>query len=219
MKCLWTLGLGACLSTAWAQAQKPDVLLVLVDQWSPRDTPRWGTMAKTPNLDAVAAEGMRFNSAYSPSPMCMPARVALLTGQYPHNTQLWCNTREYTPQLSQATLFSDMKRAGYTTAQVGKIHWVSGNAWKRNHGFESITDFYRAIGVDHVDNLPSPFSVPNDKGPYAQYLKSIGKFEAVAKDMHDRISGDNWEVKASVCTPEEHNEMFVAKRAIEYLEK
>ncbi len=210
----------ALLAPVCAQAaQQPDVLVVLVDQWSPRDTPRWGTIAKTPNLDAVADQGMRFYSAYCASPMCMPSRVALLTGQFPHNTQLWSNTMEYTPQIEQARLFADMKQAGYTTAQVGKIHWVSGNAWKRNTPSETITDFYNRIGADHVDNLPSPFSTPNDKGPYSEYLKSIGKFDAVAADMTERIRGDNWTVRASACSAEEHNEMFVAKRAIEYLEK
>ena len=202
-----------------AASDKPDIVVIFTDQWSPRETLPCNTQAKTPHLDAVAQEGMRFTSAYSPSPVCMPARVCLLTGQYPHNTGLWGNTTLFAPPAHQARLFADVKAAGYTTAQIGKLHWTGGPAWKKQQRFEKIGDFYKAIALDYVADVPSPFATPNNRGDYAKFLKRIGKFDAIAADMTARLKGDNYLVKPSLATPEEHNERFVADRAVEFIER
>ncbi|WP_334319443.1 sulfatase-like hydrolase/transferase [Termitidicoccus mucosus] len=198
---------------------KPDIFVIFTDQWSTRETSRWGSPVRTPNLDAVAREGMRFGCAYSSCPISMPARTDLLTGLFPHSTGLWGNTIEWAPIVAQARLFADMKTAGYTTAQIGKTHWLSGNMWKQQ-SLANPDAFYAALKLDHVDNIPSPFSTPGaPKSDYARYLKSIGKWEAVASDLAHRLRNDSYLPKASACTPEEHNEMFVANRTIEFLQK
>jgi arylsulfatase A-like enzyme len=198
---------------------RPDILVIFTDQWSPRETPRWGTPARTPNLDAIAAEGMRFYSAYSSSPVSMPARGCLLTGLFPHNTGLWGNTSDYTPPVRQARLFADVKAAGYTTAQIGKTHWFAGTGWRKEQGFPDLDAFYAALGLDHVETITSPFSTPQGKGAYADYLRGIGKFDAVAADLSRRLKDNQYEAGASVCTPAEHNEMFVTRRAVEFIKK
>lgn len=199
--------------------EKPDIFVIFTDQWSPRETPRWGTDARTPNLDAIAREGMRFNNAYTASPVCMAARVSLLTGQFPHNTGLWGNTTNFAPLVSQARLFADVKAAGYTTAQIGKLHWTSGEMW-RQLGHASLNAFYKSIGLDHAENIATPFSTMHGKGAYPDYLRSIGKFDAFAADMSQRLKSHHRFVpKASVATSEEHNEMFAANRAVEYISK
>lgn len=71
---------------------KPDVLLILTDQWNPRMLGCAGDPAvRTPHLDALATEGTLFRRAYTQSPVCMPARCSLASGRYPHNHGIWMN--------------------------------------------------------------------------------------------------------------------------------
>ena len=108
---------------AWVSAaDKPDVLVILADQWSPRYTSWDNKEVRTPHLDSLAREGMIFDACYTTSPVCMPARVSLLTGLYPHNAGhgLWGNAAGYYPQPKDAPMFLDIQRAGWTTAQIGK---------------------------------------------------------------------------------------------------
>src|SRR4051812_11975949 len=76
-------------------ARATDVLVVICDQWSPRYVSWDNPQVRTPNLDAIAREGMIFDRCYTNSPVCMPARVSLVTGLYPHNHNLWGNANQY----------------------------------------------------------------------------------------------------------------------------
>ena len=67
--------------------RKPDVLVILTDQWSPRYLSWDNPQVRTPNLDRIAREGMIFDACYTTSPVCMPARISLITGLYPHNAR------------------------------------------------------------------------------------------------------------------------------------
>jgi len=76
---------------------------------------------KTPNLDRLAARGMRFNNAYTPSPICVPARAAFATGRYPHQNRLWDNAMPYTgniPGWGHA-----LQKAGVPVESIGKLHY------------------------------------------------------------------------------------------------
>jgi arylsulfatase A-like enzyme len=53
-----------------------------------------GEFIHTPNMDSLAANGVRFSRAYSPNPLCMPMRTSMITGLYPHQTGIQTNTRE-----------------------------------------------------------------------------------------------------------------------------
>jgi hypothetical protein len=119
------------LSPLLTAAEKPDVLVVIADQWSPRYVSWDNKEVLTPHLDRIAREGMIFDACYTTSPVCMPARVSLLTGLYPHNSchGLWGNAAGYFPQPDDAPMFRDIQRAGLTTAQIGKTHWTAGPAW------------------------------------------------------------------------------------------
>jgi choline-sulfatase len=62
---------------------KPDIVLIMADQLVPMLTGAYGhPVVQTPNLDALAGAGVRFDAAYSPSPLCAPARACLKTGTY-----------------------------------------------------------------------------------------------------------------------------------------
>ena len=81
--------------------RKGNVLILMSDEHDPRHMGCSGSvLVKTPNLDALAARGTRFASAYTPSPICVPARAAFATGQRVHRTRHWDNASPYSGQPS-----------------------------------------------------------------------------------------------------------------------
>ncbi len=102
----------------------PNIVLYFTDQQ------RWDTLGcygqklpVSPCLDALAEEGVLFEQAYTPQPVCGPFRAALQTGLYPTQTGCFCNNIAL--PLHQATLADSFSKAGYDTAYVGKWHLAS----------------------------------------------------------------------------------------------
>ena len=107
-----------CAATAFAQ-ERPNVVFIMADDLGYGDVGAFGGEIDTPNLDRLAAEGVRFTNAYNFA-RCCPTRAALLTGQYPHQVGLQRNGQ--TLSADAATLAEALKPAGYQTAMVGKWH-------------------------------------------------------------------------------------------------
>ncbi|MEM7683641.1 MAG: sulfatase-like hydrolase/transferase [Pseudomonadota bacterium] len=76
---------------------------------------------RTPNLDALAARGTRFTSAYTPSPICVPARASFATGLYVHQTRLWDNAMPYAGQIPGWGHV--LQGAGVPVESIGKLHY------------------------------------------------------------------------------------------------
>ena len=71
---------------------RPNILFILSDQHSKFHLGCYGDpLVRTPHLDRLASEGMRFANAYTPSPLCVPARMAFMTGRRPSANQVWGN--------------------------------------------------------------------------------------------------------------------------------
>ena len=89
----------------------PNILLLMTDQQ------RWDALGcisdwvNTPNMDRIAAEGVRFTHCVTNSPVCIPARLSLATGLYPHNTGVWDN-QYMQMDAAQSTWMQVMQRAG-----------------------------------------------------------------------------------------------------------
>ena len=122
--------LGCCLALVSAvAADRPNVLLILADDLGYGDVRCYNPQAKvaTPNLDRLAAEGMRFTDAHSPATVCTPSRYALLTGQMafrvPNGGTVFQGAGG--PSLiapGRLTLPAMLRGQGYATAAVGKWH-------------------------------------------------------------------------------------------------
>ena len=78
---------------------------------------------KTPNLDALAARGIRFTNAYTPSPICVPARAAFASGQYVHRIRLWDNAMPYTGEPKGWG--HALQDSGIPVESIGKLHYRS----------------------------------------------------------------------------------------------
>lgn len=79
-------------------------------------------LVKSPNIDRLAANGTRFESAYTNSPICVPARAVFATGRYPHETRYWDNCIAYdgaTPSWGHA-----LQEAQIETTSIGKLHYL-----------------------------------------------------------------------------------------------
>lgn len=104
--------------------QQPNVLVVLSDQQRPDSCGVFGQrLPVTPRLDALAADGVAFDEAFTVQPVCGPSRAAIQTGRYPTSTGCWRNGIALPPD--EATLADRMAALGYRTGYIGKWHLAS----------------------------------------------------------------------------------------------
>jgi arylsulfatase A-like enzyme len=100
---------------------RPNIVLIVADDWAHMDLGSAGhPLLKTPNLDRLASEGVRFTRAFTPNPICTPSRAALLTGQ-----DCWTNECYFfgMPINTQSKHFAQLfSKAGYETFYTGKWH-------------------------------------------------------------------------------------------------
>lgn len=103
-----------------------NIMLVVTDQLTWRALPCYGnTFVKTPNIDRIAKDSVRFTNCYTPCPLCQPARAAFWSGRYPHETNVLSNGRKWpvapVPEEFE-TLGETFAKAGYKTVHFGKCH-------------------------------------------------------------------------------------------------
>jgi len=109
-------------ATAWAQDERPNVLLILADDLN-ADIGAYGhPLVVTPHMDRLAERGVRFLKAYSQYPVCNPSRSSFLTGLYPEQTGVLSNADRFRERLpGTPTLPQWFRRQGYFVARVGKV--------------------------------------------------------------------------------------------------
>jgi len=125
-------------SVARAEVRKPNFVFVLVDDLGWADAGCYGNaFHETPNIDRLAAEGMRFTDAYAACPVCSPTRASIMSGQYPARLGItdfisghWrpyekltvpINRQQHLP-LEVTTIAEALKDSGYTSGLFGKWH-------------------------------------------------------------------------------------------------
>ena len=156
-----------CGRTWASEARPPNIVIILADDLGYGDLGCYGSPnIRTPNLDRMAAEGMRFTQFYSVAEVCTPSRAALLTGRYPVRSGM-CNNRFRVIRNNslgglppdEITLAEALKERGYATACIGKWHlgnWAIDPAHHpRRHGF----DFY--FGLPHSNDM-NPTNAPRN---------------------------------------------------------
>lgn len=127
--------------------KKPNIIIIMTDDQGYGDLSCMGaTDFKTPHLDEMANDGVRFSSMYSASPVCSPSRAALLTGRYPGNAGVRAilaghrRASGLTPAVP--TIATALKKLGYTTGLSGKWHLGLKNECRPNvNGFDEFSGF------------------------------------------------------------------------------
>ena len=122
----------------------PNLLYIHSDQHNPYVTGCYGDLlVQTPHLDRLAAEGVVFENVYCPSPICVPSRMSMLSGRYPHENRVWTNSHILDSGIP--TFAHAMGAAGYQPVLVGRMHAVGPD---QLHGYAE-----RLVG-DHGPNHP-----------------------------------------------------------------
>src|SRR5438105_2076204 len=153
------VALGAVLSPTWARAVedgKPNIVLILADDLGYGDIGSYGqARIRTPNLDRLAAEGMRFTQCYAGSTVCAPSRCCLMTGKHTGHARVRGNS--LVPlEPGDVTLAEVLKSAGYATGLCGK--WGLGEA--RTTGYptrQGFDEFFGYVNQAHAHNYYPEF--------------------------------------------------------------
>lgn len=134
-----------------------NVVFIISDDHAAYVTGTYGnTVVRTPRLDGLAAEGVRFDRAFANAPMCSASRQSLMTGKYPHAAGVTLLRTSFPEE--QVTLAEHLAGQGFKTGQIGKAHYNN----NLPHGFA-----YRVTRADHgayLDSLPAseqPKDVPS----------------------------------------------------------
>jgi choline-sulfatase len=120
----------------------PNILIVMADQLAPAFLPIHGkSIVKAPNIDALAASGVVFDSAYCNSPLCSPSRAVFMSGRLPSKTGVYDNAAEFRADIP--TFAHHLRLMGHRTMLSGKMHFCGPD---QLHGFEQrlTTDIYPA---------------------------------------------------------------------------
>jgi choline-sulfatase len=125
---------GAAAQSRERRSDRPNFLVLMSDQHSPHVAGCYGDrVVRTPHLDALAKDGVLFESVYCQSPVCVPSRMAFMSGQQPSATRVWSNSDSLPPDVP--TFAHAMGASGYETALIGRMHFQGVD---QSHGFEKL---------------------------------------------------------------------------------
>ncbi len=194
----WLVLFAICVHGAFnslAAAEKaPNIILIVADDFGGRDLGCYGsTFYRSPNIDRMAREGIRFTDYYAACPVCSPTRASLLTGRYPQRPNItdWIPGRKDMPSqrlkrptirnelpLEEVTIAEALKKRGYTTGHIGKWHLGGKGFLPQDQGFDV------NIGGDHAGSPRSYFA------PYANKLGAIPGLEKAPEGEYltDRLA-------------------------------
>ncbi|MCL4231874.1 MAG: sulfatase-like hydrolase/transferase [Dehalococcoidia bacterium] len=167
---------------------RPNVVLIMPDQHRGSILGCAGEpVISTPNLDRIAAEGIRFSRTSSQSPLCQPARASFLTGRYPHQHGCIINERNF-PSPEEPNFLHTLRAAGYHVAGVGKVH--VGTVPRGEDRLSHLMQY----GFNELDEATGKISFLKGNNRYTRVLAEAGVLDSYRKDMLERIAkmADDW---------------------------
>ena len=200
--------------------KQPNILFIFTDQQR-ADTMGYAddSVALTPHSDRLASEGVVFRRCCTGSPVCMTARTSLITGKQVHEHGVWTFAN---PDLRHGpSHVRNVRDAGYRTAVVGKTHlWPHGTGHTRDH-LEEMHDWGY---VDAVE-IPGPVESATTGSPYTDHLRDEGLLDVHLEYLGTHLKGKHqhvampWELPPSNLPTEDHLDMFIARKAQEWLDR
>ena len=194
-------------------AKLPNILLIMTDQQ------RWDALGcvsdwmQTPNMDRIAAEGVRFTQCIANSPVCIPTRRSMATGHYCHNTGVWDNMNT-TLDPDAPTWMRAIRDAGYRTSLFGKTHLnaAQGDLRKVEH-------ILRSQGLDDIDETVGPRACAQTLSNMTSEWERHGLWEDYQKDYAERFSNVPYVVRPSTLGLAHYYDTYVGQQTKSYLEQ
>ncbi len=159
------------------EPKRPNVLFIMADDLNNLLGCYGDPLAKTPNLDRLAARGVVFERAYCAFPLCGPSRNSMLTGLYPNSTGIHANSQIFRQMIpSQLSMSQAFRQAGYFAARVGKLYHynVPNSIGTDGHDDPGSWEIEcNPAGVDRLEELESTFTLtPNQFGGTLSWFAS-----------------------------------------------
>jgi arylsulfatase A-like enzyme len=202
---------GAVSQSSTAAETRPNVLFLISDDLNNFLGCYGDPRARTPNLDKLAARGVRFDKAYCSFPLCGPSRNSLLTGLYPNSTGIHANQQIFRQSIpAQQSLPQAFRLAGYFAARIGKLYHYNVPKSIGTNGHDDPGSWEMEInpaGVDRLEEEPRIFSLTP-----GQYGGSLSWFASPKPDRFhtDALMADDaaWVLKR--CAERKDRPFFLA---------
>lgn len=194
MRFLQTFALvaGFVAASSVVYGENPHVVVILVDDMGYGDAACYNPKSKikTPNLNELAAEGMRFTDAHAPGPLCHLSRYGLMTGTYPFRTDISVWPTKPVIQEKEDTIAKLLSRQGYQTAMVGKWHlgFLENGYDNSLPGGPVDQGFQSYFGIRASTDIPPYFYIRGDKA----VMPPTDEIGDNATDGWSPIQGEFW---------------------------
>lgn len=212
-------------------AKRPNILLITSDQQHWRTLGVNNPKIRTPNLDRLCREGVRFDRAYCPNPTCTPTRASIITGMYPSQHGAWSLGTKLFENVP--VVGDDLQRAGYATSLIGKAHFQQ---LLNRHGMESLEsqplmrdlDFWRHFqgpwyGFQHVQIARNHAAEAHAGQHYGVWMEEKGLKnwrDYFARWPSDRAEQDRLYAQHHWQLPEEfHYNKFTSEKSIQTIDR
>jgi arylsulfatase A len=206
-------------------AGRPNIVLILADDLGYGDPGCYNkaSLIPTPNIDRLAAQGMRFTDAHSPSSVCTPTRYGILTGRYCWRTRLKQSVLfGYDPLLiepGRMTIASLLRLYKYVCACIGKWHLGLGIADRTDYS-KALTPGPNSVGFDYFYGIPAPLDIP----PYV-YIENERVVQAPTRFIQGgaphRYGGNGFWRPGAIAPGFKHQETNgkLTDKAVEFIQK
>jgi arylsulfatase A-like enzyme len=203
-------------------SDRPNIVFVMSDQHRADMMGCAGDpVVKTPNMDRLAAEGIRFERAYCQGPLCMPSRASMLTERYVRDHGVFENAS----QVSEGTptFLQGLRQAGYHTCEIGKMHlWPHGLV--RDKNVSSMHDLLVSYGFDEpIETVGKLASLVHDT-VYTDYLRDKGLLDRY-RDFIGRLrhagranGAPAWRAEPCPLALEDYADVWHGARAAKWIE-
>ncbi len=194
-------------------AKRPNILILMTDQQRGDCLSCAGhPTVQTPNMDRLAAEGVRFTRFTTSSPVCMPARSTFASGLYCHNHGQWANYG-CLPETTD-TYMKRLRDTGYRTCHIGKSHLYP-------HKGEHLSDrlpYMHALGFQDVRENTGPWATVKTDSIMTDHWRALGICERFRADYKKRREAGSVDAVWPSPMPEgETIDDFVGRTAVDYL--
>jgi iduronate 2-sulfatase len=194
-----------------ADAKRPNVLFLMSDDLNNLLGCYGDPLANTPNIDRLAARGVRFDRAYCSFPLCGPSRNSLLTGLYPNSTGILANAQIFRQTIpSQISMPQAFRQSGYFAARIGKLYHYNVPMSIGTNGHDDPGSWELELnpaGVDRLEEQPQIFSLtPGNFGG------TLSWYASPKSDEHhtDGLMADDAEWVLERCAKRKDRPFFLA---------